>query len=81
MKDCHTQETISQAVEAIEQLRENPTLPRKVVHDVNNSLAKITNALWLLDFESDKSSANAREYQALIQTELNRAMRLLEEPV
>jgi len=72
-------QTLQSSLREIEALRNanEAELERKIVHDVNNSLAKITNALWLLEQEADQNSEHARQYIALIQQELDFSRNLL----
>lgn len=66
-----------QAIQRIETQCQQDELPRKTIHDINNALANITNALWLLENERELNREATQQYQSLIETELKRAQNLL----
>ncbi len=61
------------------QLKNARAYDRITIHDVNNSLGKINNALWLMAREPDNSTPLFRTCQQIVENELANSRRMLSE--
>lgn len=68
-----------QQAELIEILKQRQPYPKIIIHDVNNALAKINNALWLMAHEGNTATPIFRTCREIVERELEKARQQLEE--
>ena len=68
------------AAQRLDHLKNARAYSRVTIHDINNSLAKINNALWLMARESNVSTPLYRTCQQIVEKELVEAQQHLNEP-
>ena len=61
----------------LDQLKHSKHYDRITLHDVNNSLGKINNALWLMAREENTSTPLFRTCQQIVERELGAAHKML----
>ena len=61
----------------VDQLKNSHAYPRVTIHEVNNCLAKINNALWLMAREPDTSTSLFQTCQQIVNKELSEARGML----
>ena len=67
------------AATRIDQLKLAKAYSRVTIHDINNSLAKINNALWLMAREPNCNTPLFRTCRQIVESEISEANQLLKE--